>query len=278
MAACNQFFWWIFGACEWSTGGRAGRGRRTDPRPCKDLLFGFGVGGEYPLSASISSEQSASKAASAELDGAEVPPSRGRDVLLTFTMKGLGTNAGNLVFFALTASAGQAAAAPATVTRNYRLTMGIAVALLLGILPFRVLAHESEQWQAQKRRKEEAGVPTPGTAVIVRAYWLRLVGTCGSWFLWDVIQYGNSLFSKQITASFDGGLTPVQVSGYAWLYEAVALVGYFAAAFTVDRMGRRRMQLMGFAVVAALFFVFGGVVPTLQRQNLSAVFVFLYCE
>lgn len=93
-----------------------------------------------------------------------------------------------------------------------------------------------------------------------------------------MIQYGNSLFSKQITASFDGGLTPVQVSGYAWLYEAVALVGYFSAAFTVDRMGRRHMQLMGFAVVAALFFVFGGVVPTLQRQNLSAVFVFLYCE
>ena len=36
-AACNQFFWWIFGAY---------------------FLFGIGVGGEYPLSASISSENS----------------------------------------------------------------------------------------------------------------------------------------------------------------------------------------------------------------------------
>ena len=40
-------------------------------------------------------------------------------MLLTFTMKGLGTNAGNLVFFALTASAGQAAAAPATVRERH---------------------------------------------------------------------------------------------------------------------------------------------------------------
>ena len=71
--ACHQFFWWIFGSY---------------------LLFGIGVGGEYPLSASIASERS--------LATKQTALKRGRDVLLTFSCQGVGQNLGNMVFFFLT--------------------------------------------------------------------------------------------------------------------------------------------------------------------------------
>lgn len=249
-AACNQFFWWIFGAY---------------------FLFGIGVGGEYPLSASISSENSVKHTLTR----------RGRDVLLTFTCKGLGTNAANMVFFFLTLASTQQGVLgePDNVTFNYRLSIGLSLVLLFGILPYRIMSEESAQFKEMVKKQKEQKIQSPGYGILFSYYGLRLVGTMGSWFLWDIIQYGNSLFSKQITGAFDGGLTEVQTSGYAWLYEVCSLVGYFVAAFTVDAkwMGRRRMQLMGFGVVGVLFFIFGGVTPTLQRNNQAGVFVFLYC-
>lgn len=249
-AACNQFFWWIWGSY---------------------FLFGVGVGGEYPLSASISSENSVKNNMN----------KRGRDVLLTFTSKGLGTNTGNMVFFFLTLAAANKGVigTPENVIFNYRLAIGLSIALLAGILPYRVMAEESPQFREMQAQQKKHKLKKPGYLILFRYYGLRLFGTCMSWFLWDILQYGNSLFSKQITGSFDHTLTEVETAGYTWLYEACSLVGYFVAAFTVDRkwMGRRRMQLMGFSIVGILFLLFGGIVPIMQRKNQSGAFVFLYC-
>ena len=77
----------------------------------------------------------------------------------------------------------------------------------------------------------------------------------------------------------NNGLAPIQITGYTWLYVAVALPGYFFAAFTVDLpwMGRKRLQLGGFVLVALLFFLIGGIMPTLEKPENTGIFVFLYC-
>ena len=96
--------------------------------------------------------------------------------------------------------------------------------------------------------------------------------------MWDIIMYGNSLFSKEVTTQVNSGLSAVQVTGYTWLYVAVALPGYFLAAFVVDRpwMGRKRLQLGGFVLVGFLFFLIGGIMPILERPENTGIFVFLY--
>jgi len=91
--------------------------------------------------------------------------------------------------------------------------------------------------------------------------------------------YGNSLFSKQVTRQVNEGLGQVEITGYTWLYTAVALPGYFLAAFTVDRawLGRKRLQTGGFVIVGALFFLIGGIMPILKEPQNTGIFVFLYC-
>lgn len=58
-----------------------------------------------------------------------------------------------------------------------------------------------------------------------------------------------------IPASMKHSDSCVQVLGFTLINSTVALVGYYAAAFTVDKawMGRRRMQIMGFAWMFVLF-------------------------
>lgn len=249
-AACEQFFWWIFASY---------------------FVFGIGVGGEYPLSASIASERTMKSRAL----------KRGRDVLLTFSCQGVGQNVGNLVFFFLTLACTKTGICgdPDNVTFNYRVSMGISLIFLTGLLPYRLTRQESVAYKEIKRKQQRSEIQQPGYLVIFKEYGIRLVGTAGSWFLWDIIMYGNSLFSKQVTAQVNSGLSTIEITGYTWLYTAVALPGYFLAAFTVDYawMGRKRLQAGGFILVAFLFFLIGGIMPILKEPQNTGIFVFLYC-
>lgn len=91
-----------------------------------------------------------------------------------------------------------------------------------------------------------------------------LLGTAGSWFMLDVAFYGISLNTAVI----------LQTIGYAssnnvyWkLYNSAAgnlilicagsLPGYWASVFTIDIIGRKPIQLMGFIILTALFCVIG---------------------
>jgi len=136
--ACNQFFNWIFGAY---------------------FCFGVGVGGEYPLSASIASERTMQQAKAAK---AGTYTKRGRDVLLTFACQGVGQNIGNLVFFFLTLSCARSGTCenPATVATNYRVAMGISLIFLLGLLPYRLTRTESRQYEQMKKKRAKEGLKT----------------------------------------------------------------------------------------------------------------------
>jgi hypothetical protein len=70
--------------------------------------------------------------------------------------------------------------------------------------------------------------------IAFRYYWPRLIATAGTWFLWDVAFYGNKLFSGPIFSSMvpDGNL--ITINGLILLNNAVALVGYWLAAYLID--------------------------------------------
>ena len=86
-----------------------------------------------------------------------------------------------------------------------------------------------------------------------------VIGTAGSWFLMDWALYGNSIMSSQMTSA----LVPSSITGLAHLirsteYSALifgvaALPGYWLATFTMDRIGRKTIQLTGFSMMALSF-------------------------
>ena len=59
---------------------------------------------------------------------------------------------------------------------------------------------------------------------------------------------GGSSGKSAIDSLRDGALG-------ALLVVLIAVPGYLFAYLTIDRMGRKKMQLMGFAMTAALFFL-----------------------
>jgi MFS family permease len=70
----------------------------------------------------------------------------------------------------------------------------------------------------------------------------------------------------------------IEVLQWTTLNSAVALVGYYFAAFTIDRawMGRKRMQVMGFSITAMLFLICGTAYNSLIKPQYIQLFQFMY--
>ncbi len=78
-----------------------------------------------------------------------------------------------------------------------------------------------------------------------------LLGTAGTWFLFDYAYYGNTLSLPSILkeVSPNASLETKLVWTLA-LFVVFALPGYIMAVAKMDRIGHRRLQLIGFAVMA----------------------------
>ena len=82
----------------------------------------------------------------------------------------------------------------------------------------------------------------------------RLLATAGAWFLWDFSFYGNKVFqSTFIKVLSPSGSDLEETLLWTLLNSGVALIGYWLAAAVIDnpRVGRLRLQLLGFFVVCA---------------------------
>jgi Major Facilitator Superfamily. len=107
-----------------------------------------------------------------------------------------------------------------------------------------------------------------------RKFLLTLLGTAGCWFLMDWALYGNSIMSSQMLSV----LVPSSVVGLhhliittaycAMIFGFAALPGYWLATFTMDRIGRKPIQMVGFAAMAISFAILG-----IFHQLLSASYV-----
>ena len=96
---------------------------------------------------------------------------------------------------------------------------------------------------------ENEGAGFHRTWLLIKHYWHRVGGAALSWFVWDFAFYGNKLFQSTFISKIVPGGKPTLIQTLEWtlLNSAVALVGYYFAAFTVDKlwMGRKRMQVGG---------------------------------
>ena len=119
-------------------------------------------------------------------------------------------------------------------------------------------------------------------AVLHQPRMLRLIiGTAGAWFLFDYAYYGNTLSLPSILKEVSPHATLEQKLAWSLgIFVVFAVPGYLLAVVKMDRIGHRRLQFIGFAVMALCFLALGifpalttTVVPFLLVFGLSYFFV-----
>jgi MFS transporter, PHS family, inorganic phosphate transporter len=256
------------------------------------FVLGLGIGGDYPVSAVLMSEY-------ANRDD------RGRLVGLVFSMQALGLIVGPLVALSLLAGG-----VPHGIA--WRLLLGLGALPAAGVVYLRSKLPESprfratvegnttralaelEQFSDGALRQTDAQLPmqptvsadAQGTSTLrsllcVPRMLVLLLGTAGSWLLFDYAYYGNTLSLPTIlkkvapAASLDEQL--VWTLG---IFVVFALPGYLLAVKFMDRIGHKRLQLIGFAIMALAFLLLGAfspltrnVAPFLAIFGISYLFV-----
>jgi MFS family permease len=105
-------------------------------------------------------------------------------------------------------------------------------------------------------------------------YLPRLVGTGGNWFISNIVFYGMKLFSGPIFEDISPGGDLVVQNGYLLPNNICALAGYYLAAQLMDKpsFGRKRIQMLSFALCAIIFMLTAGIFSS----SSTGVIIFLF--
>ena len=101
-----------------------------------------------------------------------------------------------------------------------------------------------------------------------------LLGTAGSWFFLDVAFYGLGLNNTIILSAigYSGGSNMYKIFyntavGNLIITCAGAIPGYWVSVATIDILGRRPIQIMGFTILTILFIIIGFAYNKLLGNN-----------
>ncbi|EFJ21854.1 hypothetical protein SELMODRAFT_106380 [Selaginella moellendorffii] len=275
--------------------------------------LGFGIGGDYPLSATIMSEYANQK-------------TRGAFIAAVFAMQGFGILAGAAVSLLVSAIFRHAYPSPAFIVDHVASTPPEAdyvwrIILMLGAVPaaltyyWRMKMPETARYTAlvegnvsqaaedmskvlQVRidatiTSSEAEVqqsrPQPPTYKLfsrefVRRHGLHLLGTTTTWFLLDIAFYSQNLFQKDVFTAVGWLESAKKMSALEEVYRisrAQALIalcstvpGYWVTVLLIDKLGRFVIQLIGFFFMTV--FMFALAVPYHYLKDHHTAFIVLY--
>jgi MFS transporter, PHS family, inorganic phosphate transporter len=214
------------------------------------FVLGFGVGGDYPVSAVMVSEYANRK-------------DRGKLVGMVFGTQALGLIIGPLIALTLLGSG----AADSTV---WRVLLGLGALPAAAVVYLRTRMPESPRYVAHRQgiavAVQPSGLQAAPVAAGLRAFlsdrrWLiTLVGTAGCWFLLDYAYYGNTISTPQIlTLISPSATTMTKIALQLAIFVVAAVPGYILAIARLDKIGHRRLQIIGFAMMALCFLIIGAV-------------------
>jgi PHS family inorganic phosphate transporter-like MFS transporter len=240
------------------------------------FVLGFGVGGDYPVSAVMMSEYANRK-------------DRGKLVGMVFGTQALGLIVGPLIALALIGGG-------ASDDVVWRILLGLGALPAAAVLYLRTKMPESPRYRAQVQgRAAEAAIQiagftrgqvngngsgSPGQNLGLRAfltnrrYLIMLAGTAGTWFLLDYAYYGNTISTPQILGLISPqASTTTKIALQLAIFVVAAVPGYVLAIARLDRIGHRRLQLTGFAMMALCFAIIA-IVPGLTSMVVPFLLVY----
>ena len=233
------------------------------------FLLGIGIGGDYPVSATIMSEY-AGKA------------SRGRLVTLVFTMQAAGLIVGPLLAATLLATKLN----PDIV---WRILVSFGAVPALAVYWQRRHLKETPRYlKAAGKSEDESGElksegeekKTPGfgegfgTLVSNHRLLVYLIGTSAAWFLMDAAYYGNTVSSPLVLASLGQNHTLLRKTlTQLGIFTVFAAPGYAVAAWTMDKLGRKTIQALGFGMMAVAFALLA-LLPNLEKRMVPFLVIY----
>ncbi|ROT39830.1 MFS general substrate transporter [Sodiomyces alkalinus F11] len=224
------------------------------------FVYGFGVGGEYPITATSSME---SAVTAGRLSTRDDRLHRGRRVTSAFLMQGWGQLANQVVLIALLAIFNGGGAAPYSVSAaqfTFRLSFAFPAIGTLWLVYYRTwkMPRANRQLDLAKRRSGVTGYDVAALRGCVRHFGGRLLATAGTWFCNDVFFYGNKLFQGRFISVISTNPDSV-MEKWTWNFVnvVVSLAGYYAASLLIDNKlyGRKMMQQVGFLVCFITFVI-----------------------
>jgi PHS family inorganic phosphate transporter-like MFS transporter len=107
-----------------------------------------------------------------------------------------------------------------------------------------------------------------------RRWLIMLAGTAGTWFLLDYAYYGNTISTPQILGLISpNASTTAKIALQLAIFVVAAVPGYVLAIARLDRIGHRRLQLLGFAMMALCFAVIA-VIPGMTTMVVPFLLVY----
>lgn len=243
------------------------------------FIMGVGIGGDYPMSAVMTSEYANTK-------------DRGKLVGMVFSMQAAGLVVGPIVAITLLA-----AGIPDALV--WRLMLGFGAIPALAVVVMRMRMPESPRYAAkvigdvasvQSAISRIAGAANAVTSPVVDAaktmkmsfwqfisnpkYLVTLIGTAGTWFLFDYAYYGNSISMPLVLKAIAPHAALITDEAWTLIIFAVAAVpGYILATLKMDKIGHRKLQLIGFTFMGLAFGIIG-LVPHMTTMVLPFLLVF----
>jgi len=236
------------------------------------FILGIGIGGDYPVSATIMSEY-AGKA------------SRGMMVTMVFAMQAAG-----LIFGPLFASGLLATHLSHNIIWRILLAFG-AVPALAVYGARRHLKETPRFLHASGHEEDDRGNLTRASHFDEKrhsvSFWdgfhrlandnrllSRLIGTSLAWFFMDFAYYGNTVSSPMVLSALGAhnSLLHKTLTQLA-IFAIFAAPGYAAAVLLMDRLGRKTIQSLGFAVMAVAFAIMA-LVPNIEKRAIPFVIVY----
>jgi MFS transporter, PHS family, inorganic phosphate transporter len=246
------------------------------------IVLGIGIGGDYPVSATIMSEYSGKQ-------------TRGRMVGLVFAMQGAGLIVGPLVASVLLGSG---------VSNNltWRILLGLGAIPGLAVFYLRRQIHETPRFamaggaadeaqaaiahatgtsdaaptSAEESKAKNSQTALGGFLILARSrrMLLWLTGTAGAWALLDFCYYGNTISTPEILKLLNPHAsllhnTLVQLG----IFAVFAVPGYVVAILLLDKTGRKSIQMLGFGMMGLMFLLIG-IIPSVT--TVAFQFILLY--
>jgi len=206
------------------------------------FLLGVGVGGDYPVSAVMVSEYANRK-------------DRGKLVGMVFGTQALGLIIGPLIALTLLGSG-------ASNDTAWRVLLALGAVPAAAVIYLRCRMPESPRYRVQVAGRADRPQPRAGLRDFLtsRRWLITLAGTAGCWFLLDYAYYGNTISTPQILSLISPhASTMTKIALQLAIFVVAAVPGYALAIARLDRMGHRRLQLTGFAVMSLCFLVIAAV-------------------
>ncbi|CAO3622797.1 unnamed protein product [Cunninghamella echinulata] len=262
------------------------------------LFLGIGIGGDYPMSATITSEWSSAG-------------KRGMMMALIFSMQGIGNLAAAIVTLILLAIFKSAIIADINnLEYVWRLCIGLGAVPAVGTIYLRFTMPESPRYSLNVEHDVEAAAAAKGQTVSTelakqhtkvdekRDHWAEfrdyfgqwkhlkvLIGTALSWFLLDVAFYGLGLNSTYVldAIGYAHKATPFETLWANTVGQIIitclgSVPGYYITVFTIEKLGRRFIQLMGFTVTTIIFVILSAGYYKIRENTPAFIFLFTVCQ